>query len=311
MRRLKLLVAAWVAGCAWVPVQAQAQDEREQVISAPGFADFLAVDGTSVWATNRGRVERWTREGKVTEVVMPKPCGAMAVTPGEMWLADCEQRTINRIDTRTAKLTATVHTGIAAPKGELSVVRGAGSVWVASDAKGVITRVNPRSGRIIGTVSVAPDTFYLTFAYGYLWAVSDSQQMIQKIDPRTNAVVKTTHLGLQSSFSAAEDGAIWVVEQGDGSVARVDAKSGEVTGRVKIGETLKFSDIDAGGGKVWVRTRAEQLFVVIDPRSLAIEARVGKVQGGGGLRYSPAGLWTSQHDVQLLSWWSDPTRFGK
>jgi DNA-binding beta-propeller fold protein YncE len=310
MRRLVSLVL----GCAasWTAISIPAQAQEEEVLSAPGFADFLAIEGTSVWATNRGRVELWSRKGKIAEVPMAKPCGAMAVSGHEMWVADCQERTINRIDTRTAKLTDTIHTGLGAPNGELSVVRGAGSIWVSSDAKGVITRVNPVTKRITATIAVDPNSFYLAFAFGHLWAVSDTRQTIQKIDPRTNAVVKRTKLGLQSSFLAAGADALWVVEQGDGSVARVDGKSGEVTGRVKIMDTLKYSDIDTGGGKVWVRTRAGgQNFVVVDPKSLEILARVGKNQGGGGLRYSPIGLWTSEHDVHQLTWWPNPARFGK
>ena len=47
-----------------------------------------------------------------------------------------------------------------------------------------------------------------------------------------------------------------------------------MTGRVKIGAELKYGDIDTGGGKVWLRTTEDQTFVVIDPDSLAIRARV-------------------------------------
>ncbi|MET0360294.1 MAG: YncE family protein [Sphingobium sp.] len=304
-----MVARAAFTGCALVAFAAQAQVEK--VFNAPGFADFLAVEGKAVWATNRGHIERWTLKGKVAEVPMAKPCGAMAVVRHAIWVADCQERTISRIDTRSGKITATVATGIASTNGELAVVAGAGSIWVASDAKGVVARVDPISNRVTASITVDPDTYYLAYAFGSIWAVSDSRQTIQRIDPRTNMVIKRTALGRQSSFLAAGADAIWVVEQGDGSVARVDAVSGDVTGRVKVGESLKFSDIDTGGGKVWVRTKYEQLFVVIDPKSLAITARVGTVQGSGGLRYTPRGLWTTQHDRQTLSWWPDPARIGK
>ncbi|MDB5726330.1 MAG: hypothetical protein JWQ16_3084 [Novosphingobium sp.] len=309
MRRLMLSVMVGVAACALVPATAQGQDE--QIITTPDFADFLAVDGEEVWATNRGRVERWSRKGRTAVIPMAKPCGAMAIVRRDMWIADCQERTLNRIDMATAKVAATIATGIASPNGELSVVEGAGSIWVASDAKGVIARVDPVTNRVTASISVDPDTFYLAFAFGSLWAVSDSHQSIQRIDPATNAVVKRTALGLQSSFLAAGDDAIWVVEQGDGSVARIDAITGEVSGRVKIGDSLKFSDIDTGGGKVWVRTKFGQTFVVVDPKSLAILARVGTERGSGGLRYTPTGLWTTQHDLHQLSWWPGPAAIGK
>ena len=79
---------------------------------------------------------------------------------------------------------------------------------------------------------------------------------------------------------------------------------------MKIDATLKYGDIDAGGGKIWLRTTAGQAFVVVDPRTLAIRARMGKEAGSGALRYTPAGVWTTAHDRHTLSWWPDPAAIG-
>jgi virginiamycin B lyase len=308
MQRLWRTVIA-AAGCAVIPAAAGAQEE--QVIAVPGFADFLAVDGNTVWATNRGRVERWSRQGKLAEVTMARPCGAMAIFRHALWVADCQDGTVNRIDIRTAQKMAVIATGIANPKGELNVVAGAGSIWVASDEKGMIARIDPRSNRVTASVPVTPGTFYLAFGHGSLWAVSNIGQSIQRIDPRTNTVVTTTALGREPGFLAAGAGAVWVQEQGDGTVARIDPRSGQVSGRIKVGENLKYGDIDAGGGKVWLRTTDEQTFAVIDPRSMTVSARVGNAAGSGALRFTRAGLWTSAHDVHTLTWWPEPAKIGK
>jgi len=306
LQHIRIIAVVAAGTCAAIPITAQAQ--QEQVITVPGFADFLAVDGTTVWATNKGRVERWSRHGKKAAVAMTRPCGGMAILDHDLWVADCIDRTLNRIDTRTAKKIATVATGIGNPAGELNVVAGAGSIWVASDAKGTIARVDPATNRVIASIPANPGGVYLAFGLGALWAVSATQQSIQRIDPATNTVVKTTPLGKEPGFLVAGEGAVWVQEQGDGTVARVDADTGEVTGRVKVGANLKWGDIDAGGGKVWLRTTDDQVFVVIDPRTLAILARVGKPAGSGALRYTPAGVWTTAHDHHTLSWWSAPAK---
>ena len=302
--------AAMAIGACVVSSSGSGAAEREQVIAVPGFADFLAVDGDSVWVTNKARVERWSRTGKLAEVAMSHPCGAMAIAADSLWVADCQEKTVNRIDLKTAKMTAVIPTGIASPDGEMNVVAGAGSIWVASGAKGVISRIDPATNRVTATVAVNRDSNYLTFGSGSLWAVSGTQHSVQKIDPDTNAVVKTTILGKQPGFLAAGEGAVWVQEQGDGTLARIDPMTGEVSGRVKVDETLKYGDIDTGGGKIWLRTTAGQTFVVIDPNSLAVLARVGKPSGSGALRYTPAGVWTSAHDLHTLSWWSDPAAIG-
>ena len=276
----------------------------------PGFADFLAVDGDTVWATNKGRVERWSRRGKRAEVAMTRPCGAMAVAFRSLWVADCKERTLNRIDLKTARIVAVLPTGIANPAGEMNVVAGAGSIWVASDADGMLSRIDPATNQVAASVRVDPGTCFLSFGLGSLWAVSATRQTLQKVDPGTNSVVQTTALGREPGFLVAGEGGVWVQEQGDGTVARVDPKTGAVSGRVKVDETLKYGDIDAGGGKIWLRTTAGQSFVVIDPTSLAVKARVGKAAGSGALRYTRAGVWTTAHDAHTLSWWKEPGRIG-
>lgn len=301
MRKRELMALAM--GMAGLGLSSAASAKGEYVIAVPGFADFLAVDGKTVWATNKGRVEQWSRKGKLAQVAMAHPCGAMAISHGALWVADCEKGTLNRIDIRTATLTATIPTGIANPKGELNVVAGDGSIWVASDAKGMVARIDPATNAVIASVPVDPGTWYLAFGEGAVWAVSASQQSLQRIDPKTNTVTVRTPLGKEPGFLAAGEGAVWVQEQGDGTVARIDPVSGAVTGRIKVGDNLKWGDIDTGGGKVWLRTTDDQVFVVIDHASSAIEARIGKPAGSGALRYTPSGIWTSAHDEHTLTWW--------
>jgi hypothetical protein len=43
---------------------------------------------------------------------------------------------------------------------------------------------------------------------------------------------------------------------------------------------------------------------MIDPKSLAIVARLGKPSGSGALRFAGTGLWVTAHDIHTLSWWS-------
>ncbi len=300
------LIMAAAAGCAAI-----SGAHAEQVITVPDFADFLAIDGDSVWATNVGRVERWSREGRLAAVAMTKPCGAMAISNGSLWVADCKEGAVVRIDTKTAQKIATITTGIANPEGELNVVAGAGSIWVGSDKKGVLSRIDPTNNEVIATIVVNPGTQYLAFGFDALWAVSSESRSIQRIDPTTNNVVKTVSLGKDPGFLAAGEGGVWVQEQGDGTVVRIDPQSGDVAGRIKVGKVLKWGDIDTGGGLVWLRTTEDQTFAVIDPKLMTVQKRVGKAEGSGALRFTEAGIWTSAHDVHTLTWWPDPAKLAK
>ncbi|OYX62864.1 MAG: hypothetical protein B7Y89_08310 [Novosphingobium sp. 32-60-15] len=304
MRTFKAMLTALAISGSIIPTMALAH--KEQVLEVPGSADFLAVDGDSVWATNVGRVERWSRQGKLAEVAMTRPCGAMAIHAGSLWVADCKEGALVRIDTQKAQKVATIATGIANPKGELNVVAGAGSIWVASDQKGVVSRIDPATNKVVATIKVSLGTHYLTFGYDALWAVSSESKTVQRIDPKTNTVVKTTELGNSPGFLASGVGAVWVQEQGDGTVARINPTTGDVTGRVKVGEVLKWGDIDTGAGLVWLRTTEAQTFVAIDPVNLTVVSRLGKAEGSGALRFASSGLWTSAHDVKTITWWPEP-----
>lgn len=307
--RQQWAVLAVLCSLAFAPTATAAPDET--VIEVPGNADFLAIDGTTVWATNKGRVERWSKAGKLAEVALEGACGAMTISNGALWVADCKAKTVNRIDIRANRVVAVIPTGLASPDGEMNLVSGAGSIWVASDRAGVIARIDPATNEVIASIKVEPGACYLAFGEGALWAVSAQSQTVQKIDPKSNSAVLTTKLGKSPGFLAVGEGGVWVQEQGDGTVARIDPASGAVTGRVKVDETLQWGDIDTGGGKVWLRTTTGQSFVVLDPKSLAILARVGKPVGSGALRYTPGGIWTSAHDVHTLSWWADPAAIGQ
>jgi virginiamycin B lyase len=309
MRALRVVVSSLAVACTALPAVASAQ--QEQVIEVPGFADFLAVDGKSVWTTNRDKVEQWSLKGKLAEVPMTRACGAMVIAHKSLWVADCKEGALARVDIKAGKMAAMIKTGIGAPDGEMNVAAGAGSIWVASDAKGVISRVDPKTNQVVATVATKPGAVYLTFGFGALWAVSGKEQTLQRIDPANNSVVATIPVGRQPGFLAAGEGAVWVQEQGDGTVAAIDPATNAVRGRVKVGDNLKYGDIDTGGGKVWLRTTDDQMFAVIDPKSLTVRARLGKPSGSGALRYTPSGVWTSAHDMHSISWWSNPAQIGK
>lgn len=282
----------------------RASDMTERALDAPGFVDFLAVDGESVWTTNRGMVEQWSPTEKIAEVAIPTPCGTMAVLAQSLWVANCEGGNLYRVDTASASTVAIIETGIAEPRGETNVVAGAGSVWVPSEASGVIARIDPASNEVIAKIEVVPGTFFLAFGFDALWAVSSEAQLLQRIDPHTNSVTGTALLGNQPGFLAAGEGAVWVQEQRDGTVARILPDTLEIDTRTLVGESLLYGDIDVGAGKVWLRTTEDQIFVTLDAATGEIIGRYGDAAGSGAVRYTQSRVWTTAHDIDRVSWWT-------
>src|SRR5687768_2234500 len=140
------LALSSAAFCAAAPSHASDLTERE--ISVPGFADFLAVDGDTVWATNDGRVEQWSTEGKLASVEMPKPCGTMAMALGSLWVANCKGGEVYRIDPRAANVVTTIPVGVG-PSGELNVVAGAGYIWAPNETAGTIAKIDPATNAVV------------------------------------------------------------------------------------------------------------------------------------------------------------------
>jgi virginiamycin B lyase len=127
----------------------------------PGFADFLVADGDGVWTTNQGRVEKLQRNhpGPVATVPVPDPCGAMEIGFGALWVANCQDASLYRIDLKATRVTERIPTGLADPKGELSLAVGAGSVWLLTDESGVLSRVDPQTNRVSARIKVAPGSY--------------------------------------------------------------------------------------------------------------------------------------------------------
>ena len=128
MNRSLLFLPLLAASCTTAVDEEASLAFAETVVEVPGFVDFLQVDGDTVWSTNEGRVEQWSREGKIATVEMPRPCGTMAMEAGSLWVGNCEGGELYRIGPDTGQVLARIPAGIG-PSGEQNVVGGAGAVW--------------------------------------------------------------------------------------------------------------------------------------------------------------------------------------
>ena len=158
-------------------------------LHVPGFADFLVADGDAVWATNQGRVEKLERDhpGPVATVSVREPCGAMAIGFGSLWVANCKDGSLNRIDLEARRVSAVIPTGLADPDGELSIAVGAESVWLLTDERGVLSRVDPQTNRVSEQIKVAPYSYAAVFGFGSVWITNtgkgnSSSGFVQRVD---------------------------------------------------------------------------------------------------------------------------------
>lgn len=275
-------------------------------LHVPGFADFLVADGDAVWTTNHARIEKLQLDhpGPVATVPVPEPCGAMAIGFGSLWVANCQDLSLYRIDLQAARIIAVVPTGLADPDGELSVAVGAGSVWVLTDQRGVLSRVDPQTNRVTERITVAPYSYAAAFGFGSVWITNTGKTdrtsgSVQRIDPSMNRVAVTIPVGPTPRFLAVGEGGVWTLNQGDGSVSRIDPSSNKVVATIQTGVEGPGGDIATGAGAVWVRG-SKVLLSVIQPDANSVVERFGPSAGSGAVRVADKFVWVTAHDIQTV-----------
>jgi YVTN family beta-propeller protein len=276
-------------------------------ITIPGYADFLAADGRTIWATNEGRVEKLQvdRAGPVATVPIPEPCGAMVVAFESLWVANCQDSSVYRVDLESQSISAKIPTGLADSSGELSLAAGAGSVWVLSDAKGILSRIDAATNQVVARIEVRPNSYAAAFGYGAVWITntgSEDEQSagsVQRIDPSTNQVKATIPVGPIPRFLAVGEGGVWTLNQGDGSVTRIDPSTNRPVVSIPLGMAGGGGDIATGGGMVWVRG-IRVLLVSIDPETNRVSSIYGPPSGSGAVRVAGDLVWVTAHDTKTV-----------
>jgi DNA-binding beta-propeller fold protein YncE len=303
-----------VGSCLTVAGPGSAQDEVTPIakralatLQIPGYADFLAADGNTVWTTNEGRVERLRHDRSVPVASVPvsEPCGAMTVAFDALWVANCRDSSVYRIDRKAGKVVAVIHSGLADPSGELSLAAGAGSVWVLSDKSGVLSRIDSRTNRVVARIAVAPFSYTAAFGFGAVWISNTGADgargpgSVQRIDPATNRITATITVGPVPRFLAAGEGGVWILNQGDGTVTRIDPGINRPVATISLGMQGKGGDIATGAGLVWVRGH-RSLLASIDPATNTIAERFGPPAGSGAVRVAGNLVWVTAHDIRTV-----------
>jgi streptogramin lyase len=287
-------------------------ERARHTLHVPGYADFLALEGDDAWVTNEGRVEklRAGASAPIATVPVAQPCGGMAVDFGSLWVVDCRERALVRIDLSTTRVAAVIPTGVADPEGELSVATGAGSVWLLTDRTGVLSRIDPATNSVVARIAVQPFSFAAAFGFDSVWTAAaaggtpEGGGSLQRIDPRTNTVTATIPVGPGPRFLAAGAGAVWTLHQGDGTVSRVDPERNTVAASVVAEASGPGGDIAVGAGRVWVRSTPSALSV-IDPASNRVVAAYGPPCGSGAVRANERVVWVTAHDTRTV-WVLEP-----
>ena len=279
----------------------------DQVFEIPGVPDWIAID-EHVWISNypKNSVTRIDpKANKIVETITvgKNPCSGLAAGLGSLWVPNCGDSTVSRVNLKDGKVEATLPFGV--PESEGGLATGAGSLWMMIDKNGTLARIDPATNKVVAEIRVAPGSYAVAFGEDAVWVTSTEKSLVTRVNARTNVVEATIPVGPRPRFLNTGEGAVWTINQGDGSVTRIDAKTNKVAATIECGIPGGGGEIAVGDGSVWV-TSFEYPITRID---IATNKVVQQFEGPGGdaIRYGHGSVWLSNLRAANV-WRIDPKR---
>lgn len=287
-----------------IPIQKLVPDA---VFPVPGHPDWLAID-EHAWVSSApsnlvARMDPKTNQVVALIPVGKEPGNGLAAGFGSLWVPNCGDSTLSRIDLATGKVTATFPMTFADSEG--GIATGAGSVWILTDARSTLVRLDPTNNTVVAEIRVAPGSYAVAFGEGAVLVTSTKENLVTRIDPRTNRIVETIKVGPEPRFLAVGEGAVWTLNQGDGSISRVDLKSNKLVATIAAGIPGGGGEIAVGEGSVWA-TAFDYPITRIDPASNTV-AQQFYGPGGDAIRVGLGSVWLSNLREGNV-WRLDPKR---
>ena len=278
----------------------------DAVYEFAGAPDWMAVD-KEVWVSNspKNAVARMDPKSATatTFTVGKHPCSGLAAGFGSLWVPNCGDSTITRLDLKDGKEQAVFPMTIADSEGGVTV--GAGSFWILTDTKGTLARVDPATNKAVAEIYVAPGSYAVAFGNEAVWVTNSDKNTLTRINAQTNVIEETIAVGPKPRFLTVGEGGVWTLNQGDGSITRVDPKTNKVVATIQAGIPGGGGEISAGEGSVWA-TSFEYPITRIDPSTNKVVQQFYG-EGGDSIRAGLGWIWLTNIRAGNI-WRIDPRR---
>ncbi len=262
-------------------------------------SDWIAIDH-DVWVSIKPKnlvVRIDPRTNKVVQTIggFNKPCSGLAVGFESLWVPNCGNQTLSRVDLKTGEISKVIPVGIADSEGGLTT--GAGSVWMLSSKKSTLTRIDPVSSSIVANVDLPEGCYNAAFGFESVWVSCTKQNTVVRVDGQSNSVLATIPVGPAPRFLSVGEGSVWTLNQGDGSITRISGASNKVEATIQVGIPGEGGDISVGEGSVWATTMGIPVSR-IDPRTnQVVQQFVG--DGGDAIRAGHGMVWLSNYKTGI------------
>lgn len=263
--------------------------EAEYVVG--GAPDWLAITDV-VYVSNKpknsiGRLD--PKEGKVLSELtgFNKPCSGLAVGFGSLWVPNCGDGSLSRVDLKSGNQTASIPTGVANSEGGIAV--SSDSVWMMTKPDSTLARIDPMSNRIVAEIPLPTGCYTPAFGMDAVWVTCTETGQLIRVDPATNLITAQIKTGAQPRFLAVGEGAVWTLNQTKGNVSRIDPQTNKVVATIEVGVPGPGGDIAAGEGSVWVTSFQFPLSRIDPDTNEVVQQFVGV--GGDAVRAGNGSVW--------------------
>jgi len=198
---------------------------------------------------------------------------AVAVSPGSVWVARGDTRSIVRLDSKTGQVIATIAADVQA----WYIAAGESAVWASDYDADTVVRIDPGTNRVVARVShLGHGPSGLAIGFGSVWVASSRAQLVTRIDASSNTVAATIPVGLTPLPVLVAFGSVWVrneEREGNGSLSRIDPGSNRVVASVPVGPEAGRDGLDglaALGNRLYVPGLSLE---AVDPGSNRVVSR--------------------------------------
>lgn len=262
--------------------------EAEVAATAPEWVAFsgsmFAPNGDSVL-----KVDPKTNKAGDPIAGLSKPCGGLVNAFDSLWIPQCGNGTLARIDAKTLKVTASISSGVAGARG--SIVASSDSIWLLTDDKTTLSRIDPDQNMVVGEIRLPAGCQSLAVADKSIWVACPAKNKVLRINAATNVLEESIAVSPQPvAIAAGAEGALWVLCRKEGKLERIDTKTNKVAKTIELGVPDADGAIAFGEGWLWVTQKGFPL-ARIDAKQETVVQQFYGTGGGGALVTSNGALW--------------------
>jgi streptogramin lyase len=228
--------------------------KAELTFETPESAAWIGTTDSVLLPSKDGlqKIDPKSKENKLGTPIagLNQPCAGLANAFNSLWVPNCGDGTIARIDPKTSLVSATFSIG--AGRARPGIAANTDSVWTFTDSKGTLSRIDPQQNAVVAELRVYPDCNTLVFGETALWLTCPTENRVVRVNPETNLLEKTIDVSAGPVALALGESSVWVLCEKDGKIDRIDPKANKVTKTIELGAPAKGGAIAAGEGWLWV-----------------------------------------------------------